>query len=101
MMVMMMMIIIIIIIISNNKPDIIIRDNKQGTCMLIDVAIPADRNVIKQETEKILKHKDLITEIRCMSNVKTKLIAVITGATGTVSESLRQYLSKRNGKARN
>jgi len=39
----------------NNKPDIIIRDNKEGTCMLIDVAIPGDRNVIKKEAEKILK----------------------------------------------
>jgi hypothetical protein len=25
--------------IPNNKPDIIIRDNEKGTCMLIDVAI--------------------------------------------------------------
>ena len=31
--------------------------------MLIDVAISGDRNVIKQETEKILKFKDLIIEI--------------------------------------
>ena len=31
----------------NNKPDIIIRDNEAGTCMLIDVAISGDRNVIK------------------------------------------------------
>jgi hypothetical protein len=30
----------------NNKPDIIIRDNEKQTCMLIDVAIPGDRNVI-------------------------------------------------------
>jgi hypothetical protein len=34
--------------IANNKPDIIIRDNKKGTCMLIDVAISGDRNVIKK-----------------------------------------------------
>jgi hypothetical protein len=33
----------------NNKPDIIIRDNKQGTRMSIDGAIPGDRNVIKKE----------------------------------------------------
>jgi len=32
--------------IPNNKPDIIIRDNENGTCMLIDVAISGDRNVI-------------------------------------------------------
>jgi len=42
---------------ANNKPDIIIRDNKQGTCRLIDVAIPGERNVIKKEAEKILKYK--------------------------------------------
>ena len=41
--------------IPNNKPDIIIRDNEKRTCMLIDVAIPGDRNVIKKEAEKILK----------------------------------------------
>jgi len=27
--------------------------------MLIDVAISGDRNVIKKEAEKIIKHKDL------------------------------------------
>ena len=45
--------------IPNNKPDIIIRDNEKGTCMLIDVAISGNRNVIKKETEKILKYKTL------------------------------------------
>jgi hypothetical protein len=35
--------------IPNNKPDIIIRDNETGTCMLIDVAISGDRNVVKKE----------------------------------------------------
>jgi len=41
--------------IPNNKPDIIIRYNEKKTCMLIDVAISGDRNVIKKESEKILK----------------------------------------------
>jgi len=43
--------------IPNNKPDIIIRDNKKGTCMLIDVAIPGDSYVIKKEAGKILNIK--------------------------------------------
>jgi hypothetical protein len=47
-----------------NKPDIIIRDNEKRTCMLIDVAISGNRNVIKKEVEKILKYKDLTTEIQ-------------------------------------
>jgi hypothetical protein len=49
--------------IPNNKPDGIIHDNEEGTCMLIDVAILEDRNVIKKETEKILKYNDLTIEI--------------------------------------
>jgi hypothetical protein len=36
-----------------------------------DVVIPWDWNVLKEEAEKILKYKDLITEIQRMWNVKT------------------------------
>jgi len=38
--------------IPNNKPDIIIRENDKGTCMLIDVAISGDRNVIKKRSQE-------------------------------------------------
>ena len=48
--------------IPNNKPNITIRDNEKETCMLIDVAISRDRNVIKNEAENILKYKDLTIE---------------------------------------
>ena len=41
--------------ISNNKPDTIIRGNEKGTCVLIDVAISRDRNVIKKEAKKTVK----------------------------------------------
>jgi len=90
---MLIIIIIIIITIPNNKPDIIIRDNEKGTCVLIDVAISGDRNVITKEAEKILKYKDLTIEIQRMWNVKTRVIPVIIGATGTSSKSSRKYVS--------
>jgi len=45
-------------------PDIIIKNKKKKTCILIDVAVPADRNVMKKETEKELKYKSLCTEIQ-------------------------------------
>jgi uncharacterized protein YoxC len=69
--------------------------------MSIDVAICGDINVIKKEAEKILKHKDLITETQCMWNVKAKVISVILGATGTVSKSLQTLPEQRTGKGRN
>jgi len=67
MMVLVMMMMIIII-----KPNIIIRDNNKGTCMLIDVAIPGDRNVIKKEDEKIFIYKDLIIEIHAHVECESK-----------------------------
>jgi hypothetical protein len=84
--------------IPNKKPDIIIRDNERGTCMLIDVAIPAGRNVIKKEAKNILKYKDLIRETQRMWNVKTKVTPVIVDAAGTISKSFRKYLSSVSGK---
>ena len=84
--------------IPNNKPDITIRDNEKGKYMLINVEISGDRYVIKKEAEKILKYKDLTTEIQRMWNVKTNVIAVIIGTTGTVSESFREYVSNIPGK---
>ena len=65
--------------------------------MLIDVAILGDRNVIKKEDEKILKYKDLTIEIQRVWNVKTKVIPVITGATGTISKLFRKYVSNIPG----
>ena len=66
--------------------------------MSIDVANPGDRNVIKKEAEQILKYKYFIIETQRMWNVKAKVIPVIIGATGTISGSLRQYLSNIPGK---
>ena len=40
--------------------------------MSMDVAIPADRNVVKKEAEKILKYEYLTIEIQHMWNVKAK-----------------------------
>ena len=42
--------------IPNNKPDVIIRDNEKE-CMLMDVGIYGDRNVVKKGAEKILNYK--------------------------------------------
>jgi hypothetical protein len=60
----------------NNKLDIIIHDNEKGMCMLINAATSGDRNAIKK-AEKILKYKDLTTEIQCIWNAKTKVIPII------------------------
>ena len=52
----------------------------------------------KKAAEKILKYKDLTTEIQRMWNVKTKVIPVIIAATGTISKTFRKYVSNIPGK---
>jgi hypothetical protein len=61
-------------------------------------AILGNRNVIKKEAEKIIKHKDLALKIQRMWNVKTEVITLITGAIGTTSKAFRKYLSNVPGK---
>jgi hypothetical protein len=53
--------------------------------------------VIKKEAEKILKYKDLTIEIQRMWKVKTRVIPVIIGATGSISKSFRKYTSNIPG----
>jgi hypothetical protein len=53
-----------------NRPDIIIKNKEDKICLLIDVAIPSDRNVIQKESKNNLKYKNLSIEIQRMWNMK-------------------------------
>jgi hypothetical protein len=74
-----------------NRPDRVIK-NKDRTCLLIDVAIPSDKDVIQKKAENKFKYKNLSIGIQKMWNVKCFVIPVITGATRIVSTSLEKYL---------
>ena len=76
--------------VTANRPDIIIKNKKEKTFPLIDVAIPADRNVVQKEAEKKLKYKSLCIEIQRMWNLKCTIIPITIGATGIVTRSLRK-----------
>jgi len=52
--------------VTANRPDIITKNKKGKTCTLIDVAIPADRNVVQREAENKLKYKTLCIELKRM-----------------------------------
>ena len=77
--------------IPNNKLEVIICDNEKGTCMLIDVSISRDRNVIKNDDEK----KPYIwnsVRVECKSKSNT------TEVSGTISKSFSHYCSNIMGK---
>jgi hypothetical protein len=64
---------------NDDRPDIIIKNKTDKICLLADVAIPSDSNVIQNEAEENLKHKNLSTGIQRMWNMKRFVIPVITG----------------------
>ena len=43
--------------VTANRSDIIITNKKEETCTLIDVAVPADRNIVQKEAENNLKYR--------------------------------------------
>ena len=83
--------------VTAHRPDIIIKNKKEKTCTLTDVAIPADRNLVHKEAKKKLKYKNLCIDIQRMWNLKCTIIPVIIGATGVV-RSLRGNLEAAPGK---
>jgi hypothetical protein len=67
-------------------------------CLLTDIALPSDRNVIRKEAEKKLKYENLSIEIQGMWNIKCFMIPVITEATRIVTKGLKGYLETMLGK---
>jgi hypothetical protein len=45
-----------------------------------------------KEAKKILKCKEVTRRIQCMWSIKTKVMSVMAGAAGTISDSFREYL---------
>jgi hypothetical protein len=62
-----------------NRPDIN-TEKRRKMCVLIDVVLPADRNVTQKKAEKKLA-TSLCTEIQRTWNMKCMIIPVVIGYT--------------------
>ena len=78
--------------ISANRPDIVIKNNQDKKCTLIDVAIPSDKNTSTKVSEKLSKSKDLEIEITRMWQMKTEIIPVVVGALGVVKKGSEKLM---------
>ena len=79
------------------RPDIVIVDKKNKKALIIDIAVPHDRNICEKEKEKIDKYQDLKLEIMKLWNVKTCVIPVVIGALGAHTGKLNEYLAQIPG----
>ena len=69
--------------IAANRPDIVLKNKKDKTCLLIDMTVPLDTNTSVKTTEKLNKYKDLEIEVERMWGLKKTTVSVVIGALGT------------------
>ena len=58
-------------VIEHSWPDIVCINKRTKSCLIIDIAIPGDKNIITKEQEKIDKYQDLQTELGKLWKLKS------------------------------
>ena len=82
-------------IIEARRPDIVVIDKSEKTCIIIDIAVPGDKRIEEKEREKIEKYQELKREIgRLWSLKKVQVIPVVVGALGSVSIGFKKWIEK-------
>ena len=84
--------------IKANRPDIVIKDKQEKSCLLIDMSIPTEKNTSVKVTEKRSKYKDLEIEIERIWGMKAcTTIPVVIGALGLIKKGLEKYTKQIPG----
>ena len=84
-------------IIEARRPDIVVINKQERSCLIIDIAIPGDVRVHEKEIEKIEKYQELKREIKRLWKLRTvQIVPVVVGALGSVTKRLREFLKKLN-----
>ena len=81
-----------------NRPDSIAKWKSKKLCILIDMAVPSERNIMANEVEKLSKYKDLELEIGRMWYTKIIVIPLVIGALGIICKGMIQYVEQLHGK---
>ena len=70
----------------HNRPDITLLQRGTKEWTLIDIAVPADQNIIETEEEKVERYQDLAFQIKRIHRTsKVTVIPIVIGALGTIS----------------
>ena len=82
-------------VIEARRPDIVIIDKKEKSCIIVDVAVPADVRVHEKEREKVEKYQDLRRETgRLWQLRKVHVVPVVVGALGSVTKEFDRWMEK-------
>ena len=80
---------------NHNRPDITLvrKDTQEWT--LIDIAVPADHNIVITEEEKVDRYQDLAFEVKRIHRAsKVTVIPILIGTLATVSRNAKSWHGK-------
>ena len=80
-----------------NQPDIVVVDKRDKKAIVVDEAIPSDKNIRKKEHENLEKDQGLKEELERMCGVKVSLVPVVIRSLGAVTPKLREWLQQIPG----
>ena len=80
--------------IEHRKPDIVVMEKTMSKCLIIDVACPVDNYLILKRNEKLDNCSELPLEIARIWDKETIIVAIITGALGSIPNNLQCYWEK-------
>ena len=81
--------------IKARKPDIVVLNKNEGSCAIIDIAIPRDIRVSKKEKEKFDRYQELKREIKRMWIIRSiKVIPVVVGPLGSTLKKLQKCMEE-------
>lgn len=79
-------------VIEARRPDLIVVDKKNKSCIIIDVTIPGDCRVHEKEREKVEKYQNLKIELKRLWSLRNAcVVPVVVGALGCVSKSFKNW----------
>ena len=79
--------------VEHNRPDIVLWDLLKKRCCIIDICVPMDVNVSREEKEKRDKYFILASRLqRLYPQYKYEIIPIVVGSTGYVPKTLQQHL---------
>ena len=80
---------------NHNRPDITLVQKDTQEWTLIDIAVPADQNIINTEEEKVDRYQDLAFEIKRIHRAsKVTVVPIVIGALGTISKNAKSWHEK-------
>ena len=77
---------------DHNRPDMVLIDKKDKKWLIIDFAVPNDKNILKTCKTKIDKYSELSSQVRKTYHVETKILPLVVGALGAIPDSLSANL---------